>query len=155
MQTKKGDKATGTTSQEFQKELEKIWAKLQELQKKNPRDFPRGTLVVMDNARFHADSIKWLGKYAIAIPPFSPECNKPVEHMFHTIKTAFWKRYANLLMEAGSQRYVPFNQAKAMLVKVVEDVVKAPSIEKDVKTLKVTFKAIINAEGGYISPLVS
>lgn len=135
--------------------MEKIWEKLQELQKKNPRDFPRGTLVVMDNARFHADAIKWLGKYCIPIPPFSPECNKAVEHMFHTIKTEFYKRYANLLMEAGSQRYIPFKQAKAMLVKVVHDVVKAPSIEKDVKTLKQTFKAIIAAEGGYISPHVS
>jgi hypothetical protein len=155
LQTKKGDTATGTTSQECHKVLSKIWEKLQELQKKNPRHFPRGTLVVMDNARFHADAIKWLGKYCISIPPFSPECNKPVEHMFHTIKTEFWKRYANLLMEAGSKRFIPFKQAKAMLVKVVEDVVKAPSIEKDVRTLKKTYKAIIDAKGGYISPLVS
>lgn len=155
MQTQAGDAAKGMTSKEFEKVMGRIMDKLRMHAKANPRNFHKGVTVVMDNARFHSKEMKKLGKQALEIPPLSPEFNKPVEHMFNTIKTEFWKRYAQLLAHGGAHRYVPFNRAKELLQAVVEEMVKPAGIAKDVKSLRKTYEAVIAAKGSYISTRVS
>jgi hypothetical protein len=110
----------------------------------------------MDNARFHASELKFLGDRAIKIPAHSPEFNKPIEHLFNTIKAAFKKRYAaRSAVLATTGAYISIAQAKKLLDEVVHDVVDSNRIFKDVKTMKYTFQAIIEHHGGRISKKLS
>lgn len=129
--------------------------KLKALRAKNPKNFIGGVGVVMDNWSVHKKVIKQLGGHCIPIPANSPEFNKPIEHLFNLIKAEFGRRYSELLIEAGSQRFIPLAAAKALLKTVVYDVVNPKSIAKDVDDLTRTYKAIIAAKGGYISSRVS
>lgn len=130
--------------------------KCQELQRQNPRCFPGGVKYVMDNARFHASELRFLKDRAIKIPAHSPEFNKPIEHLFNTIKAEFKKRYAAQSAKlATTGNFIPIGQAKKLLDEVVHDVVVAKSIYDDAKTMKGTFTAIIEHHGGHIPKKVS
>ena len=89
-----GGPATGICQREFEAVMRRTRNRCQDLQRKNPRCFPGGVKYVMDNARFHASELRFLEDRAIKIPPHSPEFNKPIEHLFNTIKAEFKKRYA-------------------------------------------------------------
>jgi len=151
-----GEPATGICQREFEAVMRRTRDVCQELQRKNPRCFPGGVKYVMDNARFHASELKFLGDRAIKIPAHSPEFNKPIEHLFNTIKAAFKKRYAaRSAVLATTGAYISIAQAKKLLDEVVHDVVDSNRIFKDVKTMKYTFQAIIEHHGGRISKKLS
>ena len=155
LQTLKGDLAKGVTQEEYEEVFQRCHDELKRLQKLRPVNFPGGVHVVMDNARWHASTIRQLGEHSIGIPPLSPEFNKPVEHAINAIKEAYDELYHNLLMEAGPGRCIPFSTAQGILERVMNEKVKASSVLKDVKTLKKTFQAVIDAEGGRIPSKLS
>jgi DDE superfamily endonuclease len=109
-------------------------------------------VVVLDNAKWHVlaryqhrDDIEFMD-----IPPYSPEFNKPVEHAFNCIKAAFWERYNTMLMERAAKPIV-FREAKDLLKQVAQELITSDSVQKDVLTMRDTYKAIIENGGSYIA----
>lgn len=152
MQTKINENAKGITTREFNEVFKRFAAKAEALQQGAPTAFAGGARFLMDNAKFHKEVLNSEENRCILIPPLSPEFNKPVEHMFHTIKTEFWKRYNRILLTEGNAvRYIPFGTAKDILTAVVYDVTRPESISKDVSTLRKTFQAVVDAKGGRIA----
>jgi hypothetical protein len=151
-----GEPATGICQREFEAVMRRTRHTCQELQRQNPRCFPGGVKFVMDNARFHASELRLLEDRAITIPPRSPEFNKPIEHLFNTIKSKFKKRYsARSAVLATQGDYIRIAEAKKLLDEVVHDVVDPESILKDAKSMKGTFQAIIEHQGGRIPKKLS
>lgn len=122
---------------------------------KHPRDFRGGLAFVMDNAKFHGVVRKKDRKEKtwkdFKIPPSSPEFNKPIEHVFNTVKSAFKRQYNTELVLGGPKHCISLARAKRILKQVIEKYVKPESIKKDVKSYKRMLREVIKAKGGHIT----
>ena len=151
LQTAAGDPSSGITWAEFREVMGKVKKKCEQLAQANPRNWVGGVKFIMDNARYHGLTKPDRDWEVVRIPPYSPEFNKPVEHMFNTIKGEFQRRYSQILAGAGPGRFVTVDGARTLLGNVIGDVATAETVSKDVDTYMDMLNEVIAAEGGYIT----
>jgi hypothetical protein len=131
--------------------METVLEEVNKLQKSFPKKFLGGVRFVMDNAKQHVAFIKSVGDRALPHPPHSPDFNKPVEHMFNSIKMAFQQRLTALLREVAlTGATVPFKRSKRLMGEIINEVVKVEALKKDAATMKDTYQAVLLADGGRV-----
>ncbi len=148
LQTKDGRPAKRMATQEFRSFTEKVIKATLDCQKKHPGLYPDGhPYFSMDNATWHdvgdlqvVPGIK-LKECLLPLPPQSPDLHKVIEHAINRVKSAM---RADI---AGDPRRLTAEELRGMFAKHFADMNKPEMVERDIQTLKKTFKAVGRSEG--------
>lgn len=146
LQTVGGTPAKSFTKDEFCKLFKDIKAKVDAALKKNPGLFKVQPHYQFDMASWHRVPPEQLGikkSQLIVSPPVGAELQKPVEHQIGGSKRRFKRRYNDdrSLKEGTAATVQAFREEAAKA--------KKTKISKDVKSLKKTYKQVIERKGGY------
>ena len=148
MQTKDGKKAQGITSAEFTEIMTKLKGILDATE--NMRKLKRGErwLYSYDNDKVHMGAdltdagIQPSDRFDL--PACSSDMHKAVEHIhgWLQMKMQDW-------LERQEEQRLTVEACKQELQRLFFEVLQASSIAADVATLKATYQAIVDAQGGY------
>lgn len=126
-----------------------------------PADRPPFFIYVFDNNKIHKDAKLWeigldisdqllylytnnTGSQWLQIPRYSPEFNKPIEHVHSHLERAY---KTTLLYGHDSMTHV---QLRNVLRTLFYTTITAAAVRKDVQSLEDTYDAVIEAVGGLI-----
>ena len=133
--------ARGLTTEETSNVLAQLRAGLEGLAQSGYTDAVHFRLS-LDNARAHTRAdMGWLER--VPLPVGSPDIHKVVEHCHAIIKARFTTEWSRL--EEG---WSP-NVAMQLLQRVAQDEITPARVAKDVATLKDTYAAVIEQQGGW------
>jgi uncharacterized protein YydD (DUF2326 family) len=150
LQTKGGQPAKGITSMEFEHIMKKLKQHMEEPQMKQL--LPRGErwLYSWDNDKVHQgaklENMCMEQEERFELPELSSDMHKVVEHV-HAWLQARMQQW----LEDKDEEKLTVEQCTAELVRLFEQELQQESIKKDVKSLKATYKAVIERRGGYIT----
>lgn len=104
----------------------------------------------MDNDRVHvgADLTKVgiMEEDRFELPELSSDMHKVVEHIH-----AWLQAHMQLWLEKQDDEKLTVEECKAELTRLFEQVLTKEQIAKDVKSLKETYQAVIDRQGGYVT----
>lgn len=143
LQQRKGTnkKAKSTTQEEFEDNMAMLHGKVLYL---------RGAetwkpLYCYDNNRIQANAefrrMYFACHQRVHIPPYSPDFNKPIEHVFHQMKD---KLRVKIYQHNGP---LEVKQLRKWVVEIFEQEISVDSIAKDVQSLKNTYLAVSTDKG--------
>jgi hypothetical protein len=103
-----------------------------------------------DNDKVHQGaSIENMGieqEERFELPELSSDMHKVVEHVH-----AWLQARMQVWLEDKDEEKITVEQCMAELIRLFEQELKLQSIQNDVKSLKATYKAVIESRGGYIT----
>lgn len=148
LQTKSGNKAQGITSAEFTEIMGKLKETLETQESKSKLRRRERWLYSYDNDKVHkgADLSEAgiLPQDRFDLPPCSSDMHKAVEHVH-----AWLQAKMQLWLEEQQDQRLTADVCKSELERLFFQVLKPSSIAADVASLKDTYQAIIDADGGY------
>lgn len=104
----------------------------------------------MDNDKVHvgADLTKVgiMEEDRFELPELSSDMHKVVEHIH-----AWLQAHMQLWLEEQDDEKLTVEECKAELTRLFEQVLTKEQIAKDVKSLKETYQAVIDRQGGYVT----
>jgi hypothetical protein len=80
------------------------------------------------------------------LPELSSDMHKVVEHVHAWLQARMW-----VWLEEKDEEKLTVQQCMAELIRLFEQELQLKSIQDDVKSLKATYKAVIERRGGYIT----